>query len=146
MPSKVEQQIDRWLREQERKAGQALIAIAPAFAETAQGTSAYGDDTGANRAATGSYVIGLGVDQTKVAENLAREADRLNEGAAFLTTVPGPPDGVGQVITTTATTYAIHLERDRAGVHAYLADALYSEAPAAHGQLTSEMRRLNGGA
>jgi len=141
----IEQQIDRWLRDQEKKAGRALMAIAPEFAATAQATNAYQDDTGANRAATGSFVVGLGIDQNGVAEKLAREADRLNEGHAFLTTVPGPPDGVGTIYTTTATDYAINLERDRAGAHAYLSDALYSEAPAAYQQLTVEMRLLNGG-
>jgi hypothetical protein len=145
MATRIEQQIDRWLHDQEKKAGAALKAIAPGFAATAQGTDSYQDDTGANRAATGSFVVGLGIDQNAVAEGLAREADRLNEGHAFLTTVPGPPDGVGQVITTTATSYAIHLERDGAGAHAYLGDALYSEAPEALQLLTVEMRRLNGG-
>jgi len=107
-----------------------LQAAAGEFEGVLVATPVYGDDTGANRA--GTFAAAATAERPGRANQRARQAfgevARLNAGHESAEEIDLPP-GVVRVVGSTMTDYARHLEQDRAGAHAYLADSLRLEAP-----------------
>ena len=112
----------------------AVLGRLQRAADTLEGvlvaTTAYNDDTGANRGAT--YAAAATNQHSGEAQRRARralaEAERLNPGYEAAEDVDVPP-GVVRVVGTSMTRYAEHLEQSRAGQNAYLADTMRLEAP-----------------
>lgn len=122
-----------------------LGAVARNIEQDAVETDAYQDDTGATRDSTTAYVIGLGIDDSDRFEAAADKARAFNPDHVDVTTVGTVPDAIGLVVLSTPTDYAIDLERDYGGQHAYLAETLLTGAASAISTIAKAVRRRLGG-
>ena len=94
-------------------------------------TPAYNDDTGATRASTTAYVATSRGGGAAVIRRAAAEVRRLrfNDGQDELIEAEGPRGENLMIVLTVPTSYVIDLEERLAGLQAFLAPTLYSEAP-----------------
>lgn len=137
--------LDAQLEELERRVTEdikrAMEQIAPAVQDAAQATTVYNNVTGATRASTVAYVLGLG-DAYHPSFFLAfNEAESLNPGHGDPDPPRPPLPGEITLYVLSATDYSKWLNERRGSASAYLLDAIATNSGALQAAVNAAIRR-----